>query len=488
MIRNGPSRNIQSIGFSGAGFLTCYHLGVTQCLIDHRILPASGVRTKHNHHVQSNNTLRFTGVSGGALTIAAITTGMSCSDAMNVCYDVNHQTQKLCSRSLDVLHPGFSLLDVLEGHLRRNLIESINQNYYGGEDEYMKYINSSGGLLRIGLSDRRFLVQFKRNRHHAMNDSDKEYPRNIDSRYPLKHSPSSYVYVDKYRNIDDVIASCLLSSYIPGITGPALGSKASIHKSILRASNQFNELVDNGCVKDGFTGRKLDAIRHTDNDHQSHLLNERESTEPDTTPLQKPLDDSERLNRDATTKITRYWKKLSELRDELKSRTKIYHTREIFWDGGLVNPFPSIDKDTIIVSPIAASFNYNSSITPAIEYSCSVTNDDSFDHDTKRHHEKFNQTEDNKYHTDNNVNFDGKQFLTNFLQSLNLHPHMHVHLTKDNIRTLRYIVFSTSDDSVLEKKFTQGYDNAYQYLNRRNLLLSTNRIPLRQYEDYRTLS
>ena len=54
------------------------------------------------------------------------------------------------------------------------------------------------------------------------------------------NSPSLYVYVDQYRNIDDdVIAACILSTRIPGVTGPALGTYASNRKSIIRASNQL---------------------------------------------------------------------------------------------------------------------------------------------------------------------------------------------------------------------------------------------------------
>ena len=60
--------------------------------------------------------------------------------------------------------------------------------------------------------------------------------------------------------------------------------------------------------------------------------------------------------------INHYWNKFSDLKKELNniSRSKLLYynsMREIFWDCGLVNPFPSFDNNTIIISPIAATFH-----------------------------------------------------------------------------------------------------------------------------------
>lgn len=485
------NRNIiQSIGYSGAGFLGCYHLGVTQCLIDHHhiIPPTRSGGGNNNNKNNSDAVVRFTGVSAGALTIAAITAGVTCTDGMNLCYDINHQTQQLCSRSLDVLHPGFSLVDIVEDNLKHRIKDSIEQHFYGGEDEYIQYINSFGGILRIGLSDRRYLLPSGRRR--TRNDTTTpEDQKNVNSSSSLKNnnSPSSYVYVDQYRNVNDVIAACILSSYIPGVTGPALGTYASNHKSIIKASNQLHELIDIGYVKNGVNGQILEPIiiRNNVEQHTQQLpvvdqdSNEQQVNQRPRKPMGAMKTENTGLNWNTTMNMNHYWNKISDLRNELKNNnSKLYNMREIFWDGGLVNPFPSFDNNTIIISPIAATFHNHSSITPAIEYSSKNNNNDinNNNNETINQHMKGNS----EFHHDNNKNnnkenmIDMTQSFTHFLQSLHVHnPHVQVHLTKENIRVLRYITFSTSDDSILEQKFTQGYDNAYQFLKHRNLLLPT---------------
>ena len=124
---------------------------------------------------------------------------------------------------------------------------------------------------------------------------------------PVGPNPRAVVYVDEYRSIDDVVAACVLSSYVPGVTGPTWGSWDERHTAILRAARRIQEMVQAGCVKKGATGEPL---------------------------------------------------RLSEVSADL---------RELYWDGGLVNAFPIFDQDTIIVTPIAADFR-NLSINPSIEY------------------------------------------------------------------------------------------------------------------------
>lgn len=61
------SQTIPSFGFSGAGFLTCYHLGAAKCLLEHGLLNLE----------QNDDPPLLTGVSGGALTVAAIAAGVN---------------------------------------------------------------------------------------------------------------------------------------------------------------------------------------------------------------------------------------------------------------------------------------------------------------------------------------------------------------------------------------------------------------------------
>ena len=91
-------RGISSLGFSGAGFLTCYHLGVAQCLLKQGVLLKQGERPSNNHA-----TPRLTGVSGGALTSAALVAGVDPDDGMQVILKVTNQTRQ---GTLDALTPG----------------------------------------------------------------------------------------------------------------------------------------------------------------------------------------------------------------------------------------------------------------------------------------------------------------------------------------------------------------------------------------------
>ena len=257
---------------------------------------------------------------------------------MQAVLNVSHAT-RLAGR-LDALQPGFSLIDVVEKEYGQLLRDAVHQD----PESFLRRANQG---LRIGMTDRRV------------------FP-------PLGYNPNAVVYVDSYRSIEDVIAACILSSYVPGVTGPALGNLAIRNHAVVRAAAVMTEMIEHGCVKSGVTGEPL--------------------------------------------KIDRAANKTDLIR-------RI--AREICWDGGLVNAFPTVDNDTVIVSPIAADFK-NASISPAIEY-------------------------------DPNV------------RSLAVNPLVSFHLTAANAVTLRYVIISSSD-AVLEAKFAQGYDNALQFLNRRGLV------------------
>jgi hypothetical protein len=111
--------------------------------------------------------------------------------------------------------------------------------------------------------------------------------------------------------VEDIVAACILSSYVPCVTGPAWGSLASINLAVKRSKERVHEMLELGFVKHGETG---------------------ETVEPSTI-----------------------------------SNERLFRDREFYWDGGLVNLWPVVDETTVIVTPICARFSPNPSISPAVE-------------------------------------------------------------------------------------------------------------------------
>lgn len=88
---------IPSFGFSGAGFLTCYHLGAAKCLLEHGFFT-------NNVEAKPKSTPLMTGVSGGALTVAAVAAGVNPEIGMNTTLAVAEQTRQ--QGFLDSFQPG----------------------------------------------------------------------------------------------------------------------------------------------------------------------------------------------------------------------------------------------------------------------------------------------------------------------------------------------------------------------------------------------
>ncbi len=89
--------NTPSFGFSGAGFLTCYHFGVADCLFKHGLL----LPKKH----ETTNNVMLTGVSGGALVAAAVSMGVSPEEGMAATLEIARRTRQ-AGGMLDHLQPG----------------------------------------------------------------------------------------------------------------------------------------------------------------------------------------------------------------------------------------------------------------------------------------------------------------------------------------------------------------------------------------------
>ena len=126
---------ISSIGFSGAGLLVPYQLGVVQALQDYGILWSNN--TTSSTISSKRNRIPLFGCSGGALTAACISAGVTCEEGMEACLQVNSQLRKL-NMTFDVLQPGFSLIDTMEPYFITLLQSAVNRNCYGDEQQFLQ--------------------------------------------------------------------------------------------------------------------------------------------------------------------------------------------------------------------------------------------------------------------------------------------------------------------------------------------------------------
>jgi hypothetical protein len=92
-------RALSSLGFSGAGFLTSYHLGAADCLLKRGLLLQRGELPV------DDKTPVLTGVSGGALVATAVSIGVRPEDGMMATLAIAEQSRK-AGGMLDHLRPG----------------------------------------------------------------------------------------------------------------------------------------------------------------------------------------------------------------------------------------------------------------------------------------------------------------------------------------------------------------------------------------------
>lgn len=230
----------------------------------------------------------LTGVSGGSLCAAGVACGVSPQDGMSTVFHIAESTSK--QGRLNALTPGFSLIDQVEVNFATILKQALGGSNDGDYDKELLQERLKGSRLRIGFTDRRI------------------FP-------PFGNNTRAYFYIDEFRSVDDIVAACLLSSYIPFVTGPFQGSYCPTNLAVKRSMELVNEMVKLGHVKNGITGQPV-VVEQTS--------------------------------------------------------TPEGRSREYFWDGGLVNVFPVVDDSTVIVTPIAARFSPNPYISPAIENNIST--------------------------------------------------------------------------------------------------------------------
>jgi len=257
---------------------------------------------------------------------------------------------------LDSFRPGFSLIDQVE----KVLFPALNHALDGDEELLQRRIQSPHGksLLRIALTDRNDLFS-------STSSQDT----------PMK----AYRYTDTYRNIQDLCAASILSSYIPGITGPWKGSKCPANGAVHRSWNQMKEMISLGFVKDGL----------------SHQIIQNE--------------------------------------DSIKNDSP---NKEIYWDGGIANMWPILNNDTLVVSCLVGNFAPNPFISPKDPYLESKYMDNSW---------------------------------RNRPLLVPMTDRAKISVDRDNAKTLFKMCIS-SDDSFLEERFRDGYDDANRFLSENNLL------------------
>ena len=262
-----PKRMPPSLAFSGAGFLTSYHLGVVDCLerqglLDHVIEP----RKDDDGREDQNRPMILSGVSGGALAAASIALRIRSDDAMAISMRIaaNARTGGL----FDALHPTISLVDRVAEELQ-HLAKDMD------EEEVLRRISS--GNLHIGLTDSAHFPFFRRH------DGDE-----------------AYLYINEFDSIAEILSACTLSSYVPGLTGPApLERSIQSHPACTHATQVVKQMLQRGAAKDANGNRK-----------------------------QKLMNESSEL-----------------------------------WDGGLSKLFPTINSKTMLVTPFAGTFR-NPTISP----------------------------------------------------------------------------------------------------------------------------
>lgn len=400
---------LPSIGFSGAGFLGCYHVGVAACLKRQGWLglddTANQPTTIQPKTIKPLTTL-LTGVSAGSMIAAATAAGVAPEpDGMDVVLTAARRTRELSKKSrlptFDALTPGYSLIDAVEGSFREAIVGALGgtipsqsqqrqcENDFSSDSLYdidpeLFQRRFPKGSLRIGLTDKRVLLS------------------SFPPPSPLSSLPTAYRYVDSYRNAEDVIAACMLSSYIPGVTGPLLQDNVSDkllealnvgsnwndsragNDTVKRANRQLHEITRLGMVKNGSGGSEIDPSSNDEEDYSTQ-----------------------------------------------------------YWDGGIADVFPTFDDNTIIVSPISGMYS-NPAICPEMQ--------------------QPNGVEDQS---------PAQRLLQSYVPTLPATfrhcSKSNLGLNMQNARIVKEMILS-SDDEQLYQRFREGYDDTTRFLNEKGLL------------------
>lgn len=168
---------LRSFSFSGSGFLGSYHVGVACALRSRGLLPDYTAASR----TAAARDVTLVGASAGALVSAGVMVGADGDEMMEVVSAVAVETAK---QPLDALTPGYSLIDALEPHLRRLLSKA----------DPAEVVGRAKGRLRVVLTT-------------------------PGVGYVVQGMRANRV-VDEFADVEHLTAACLLSSFVPGVTGP----------------------------------------------------------------------------------------------------------------------------------------------------------------------------------------------------------------------------------------------------------------------------
>jgi len=196
-----------SISFSPAGLLhMTFHFGV------------SSVLQELMKDEEDPDSILLTGVSAGCL----------CATAIKMKVDLDVLMKKVQDVSLVKVadYKNVSLVDELEKFLPNSIKEACGGTEGNVFEDYdMDMFQQRCTGLRIGICHRR----------------TKLYRRDEENK--------AFCYVGEFRDADDLVAACILSSYVPISTGPLRGKNSSKHGAIARANTRVKEMEALGLVK-----------------------------------------------------------------------------------------------------------------------------------------------------------------------------------------------------------------------------------------------
>eukprot|EP00966_Prymnesium_polylepis_P078878 1828215-Prymnesium_polylepis.1 len=195
----------RSFSFSGAGFLGAYHVGVATALQSAGLLPDYYSGTRKSSSAEPPMLL---GASAGALTAGAVVAGaLSPTRSAEIMDLVTGLAVQARAQPLNALTPGFSLIDRLWPRLTEELEGAEKRN----PDSFLQRI--AAGDLRVSLTTPGPSFLVRRERAHRV--------------------------VDRFESCEHLTSALILSSFVPGVTGPlipAAGSAASRARQVLESA------------------------------------------------------------------------------------------------------------------------------------------------------------------------------------------------------------------------------------------------------------
>eukprot|EP00545_Synedropsis_sp_CCMP1620_P012261 CAMPEP_0119008416 /NCGR_PEP_ID=MMETSP1176-20130426/3678_1 /TAXON_ID=265551 /ORGANISM="Synedropsis recta cf, Strain CCMP1620" /LENGTH=361 /DNA_ID=CAMNT_0006960741 /DNA_START=283 /DNA_END=1368 /DNA_ORIENTATION=- len=197
----------ESISFSPAGLLYfAYHLGVAS-VIEPMI-----------QELEDPQSIELIGCSAGALCASILKLQIPYQELLTMIVDVGRR--KVAN------YKGVSLVDEIELHMPRLVKEALGGTEEKNFEDYDKELfQKRVKNLVVGFSHRRT----------ALYKNDK--------------NNKAFCYVDQFRDADDLIAACILSSYVPGATGPVKGKRSKKHGAVARANTIVKEMESLGFIK-----------------------------------------------------------------------------------------------------------------------------------------------------------------------------------------------------------------------------------------------